>query len=139
MPQRTSVTVEGRTVHLRAWRYEVKGVSNFKVPVFFLDSDLPENSEWDRKLTHFLYGGDQHYRLCQEVILGIGGIRILRALGYDCIERFHMNEGHSSLLTLELLEEEVRKAGRKRIHHEDIEKVREKCVFTPHTPVPAGQ
>jgi len=138
MPHRTSVTVEGRIVHLRAWRYEVKGVSGFKVPIFFLDSDLPENSEWDRTLTHFLYGGDQHYRLCQEVIIGIGGVRILRALGYDRIERFHMNEGHSSLLTLELLDEEAKKAGRKWIHHEDIEKVREKCVFTTHTPVPAG-
>jgi len=138
MPQRTSITVEGRTVHLRAWRYEVKGVSDFKVPVFFLDSDLPENSKRDRTLTHFLYGGDRHYRLCQEVIIGIGGIRILRALGYDRIERFHMNEGHSSLLTLELLDEEIKKTGRKWIHHEDIEKVREKCVFTTHTPVPAG-
>jgi len=72
------------------------------------------------------------------VIIGIGGVRILRALGYDRIERFHMNEGHSSLLTLELLDEEARKAGRNWIHHEDIEKVREKCVFTTHTPVPAG-
>jgi len=130
--------IEGRTVQLRSWKYEVKGIGGFKVPVYFLDADLPENSEWDRTLTHFLYGGDSHYRLCQEVILGIGGVRMLRVLGYDCIERFHMNEGHSSLLTLELLEEEAKKAGRKRIHHEDIEKVREKCVFTTHTPVPAG-
>jgi starch phosphorylase len=134
MPQRTSVTVEGRTVHLRAWRYEVKGVSDFKVPVFFLDSDLPENSEWDRTLTHFLYGGDQHYRLCQEVIIGIGGVRILRALGYDRIERFHMNEGHSSLLTLELLDEEAKKAGRKWIHHEDIEKS-ERNASSPPIPL----
>jgi starch phosphorylase len=62
MLPKTSVTIEGRTVHLRAWRYEVKGISGFKVPVYFLDVDLPENSEWDRTLTHFLYGGDQHYR-----------------------------------------------------------------------------
>jgi len=138
MLPRASVTIEGRTVHLRAWRYETRGISGFNVPVYFLDTDLPENSEWDRTLTHYLYGGDQHYRLCQEVILGIGGVRMLRALGYDKIERFHMNEGHSSLLTLELLDEEAKKAGRKRIHHEDVEKVREKCVFTTHTPVPAG-
>ena len=72
----------------------------------------PENSEWDRTLTDYLYGGDPHYRLCQEVVLGIGGVRMLRALGYDAISRFHMNEGHASLLTLELLEEEARKAGR---------------------------
>jgi len=138
MLPRAAVTIEGRTVHLRAWRYEVQGVSGNKVPVYFLDADLPENSEWDRTLTHHLYGGDQHYRFCQEVILGIGGVRMLRALGYDHIGRFHMNEGHSSLLTLELLKEEAKKAGRKQIRHEDIEKVREKCVFTTHTPVPAG-
>lgn len=138
MIPRTSVTIEGRAVHLRAWRYEVQGVSGYNVPVYFLDTDLPENSEWDRTLTHFLYGGDQHYRLCQEVILGIGGIRILRSLGYDRIERFHMNEGHSSLLVLELLDEETRRAGRQSINQEDIEVVREKCVFTTHTPVPAG-
>jgi starch phosphorylase len=138
MPQRTSVTLEGRTVQLRSWRYEVSGIGGFKVPVYFLDTDLPENSEWDRTLTHFLYGGDQYYRLCQEVILGIGGVRMLRALGYKNIERFHMNEGHASLLTLELLDEETKKAGRKSITQEDIEAVRAKCVFTTHTPVPAG-
>ncbi len=138
MLPRSSVTIEGRTVHLQAWRYEVKGISDFNVPVYFLDSDLPENSEWDRTLTHFLYGGDQHYRLCQEVILGMGGVRMLRALGYDRIERFHMNEGHASLLTLELLDEEARKVGRESISQDDIEAVREKCVFTTHTPVPAG-
>ncbi|MBU1208509.1 MAG: alpha-glucan family phosphorylase [Proteobacteria bacterium] len=138
MPQRTWVTVEGRTVHLRSWKYEVKGTGTFTVPVYFLDADLPENSEWDRTLTHSLYGGDEHFRLCQEVILGIGGVRMLRALGYDKIERFHMNEGHSSLLTLELLDEGARQGSRELIIHEDIETVREKCVFTTHTPVPAG-
>ena len=138
MLPRASVKIEGRIIHLRAWRYEVKGVSNFEVPVYFLDTDLPENSEWDRRLTDFLYGGDPYYRLCQEVILGIGGVRILRALGFDRIERYHMNEGHSGLLTVELLDEEAKKGGRESITHEDIERVREKCVFTTHTPVPAG-
>lgn len=138
MPQRASVTIEGRGIHLRSWKYEVKGIAGFNVPVYFLDADLPENSEWDRTLTHFLYGGDQHYRLCQELILGIGGVRMLRALGYDQIERFHMNEGHASLLTLELLDEETKKAGRKSITRDDIESVRKKCIFTTHTPVPAG-
>ena len=138
MLPKASVTIEGRTVHLRAWRQEVKGAGGFKVPVYFLDADLQENAEWDRTLTHYLYGGDQHYRLCQEVILGIGGVRMLRALGYDRIERFHMNEGHSSLLTVELLDEEAKLAGRESITHKDIESVREKCVFTTHTPVPAG-
>jgi starch phosphorylase len=139
LPQRTSVTIEGRTVFLRAWKYAIAGPGDFSVPVFFLDTDLPENSEWDRKLTHYLYGGDLHYRLCQEIILGIGGVRMLRALGHQAIERYHMNEGHSSLLALELLDEEAARAGRQTPIREDIEAVRQKCVFTTHTPVPAGQ
>jgi starch phosphorylase len=138
MPARVSVIIEGREVHLRAWKYEVVGVGGFSVPVYFLDSDLPENSAWDQKLTHFLYAGDAHYRLCQEVTLGIGGVRMLAALGYENIQRFHLNEGHSSLLGLELLDQEAEKAGRKSITPEDIEAVRKKCVFTTHTPVPAG-
>ena len=138
MPDRATVTLEGRAVHLRSWRYEVRGEGGFRVPVYFLDADLPANSEWDKTLTHFLYCGDQHYRLCQEVILGIGGVRMLRALGYNDIERFHMNEGHASLLVLELLDEEARKAARASINHDDVEAVRQKCVFTTHTPVPAG-
>ncbi len=135
---RVSVVIEGRTVVLRAWRNEVVGVSGATVPVYFLDADLPENSEWDRGLTGTLYGGDSHYRLCQEVILGIGGVRMLRALGYRQIERFHMNEGHASLLTIELLDEHARAAQRNTITVEDVEAVHEHCVFTTHTPVPAG-
>lgn len=138
MPAKTSVSIEGRTVQLRTWRYEVEGAGGFRVPVYLLDSDLPENSAWDRTLTDFLYGGDSHYRLCQEVILGIGGVRMLTSLGYENIQRFHMNEGHASLLGLELLEEEARKHGRECINGDDIEAVRRKCVFTTHTPVPAG-
>ncbi len=139
MPQRVEVGIEGRTVRLRAWKYEVKAAGNgFVVPVYFLDSDLPENSDWDRQLTDYLYGGDDHYRLCQEVLLGIGGVRMLRALGYTNIARFHMNEGHSALLTLELLRESAQAAGRSEVTPEDIEHVRRQCVFTTHTPVNAG-
>jgi starch phosphorylase len=138
MPERTAVTVEGRTVHLRTWQYVVHGVGGFTVPVYFLDADLPDNAAWDRTLTNVLYGGDAHYRLCQEVLLGIGGVRMLRALGYTAIDRFHMNEGHASLLTLELLEEQARRAGRPAFTHDDVEVVRQHCVFTTHTPVPAG-
>ncbi len=137
MPARASVLIEGREVLLRAWRYQVEGVSRFQVPVYFLDSDLPENSMFDRTLTDCLYGGDSRYRLCQEVILGIGGVRMLKALAYN-IRRFHLNEGHASLLGLELLRREAKKHGRESISRDDIEAVREKCVFTTHTPVPAG-
>ena len=135
---RTSVTIEGRRVELICWRYAVKGVRGFEVPVYFLDADVEGNAESDRNLTGTLYGGDAYYRLCQEVILGIGGVRILRELGYQDLARYHMNEGHAALLSLELLGEEAEKEGRTQIVGEDIEKVRNKCVFTTHTPVPAG-
>ena len=137
-PPRVTVKLEGRPVQIRAWKYEVKGVSEATVPVYLLDCDLPENTEWDRKLTDYLYGGDSWYRLCQETVLGIGGVRMLRALGYNNLTRFHMNEGHASLLTVELLYERARKAQRKLIDSEDIEAVRKECIFTTHTPVPAG-
>jgi len=137
-PARASVSIENRRVELRCWRYSAKGVRGFEVPIYFLDADLPSNADADRNLTGALYGGDSYYRLCQEVVLGIGGVRILRALGYNDLTRYHMNEGHAALLALQLLEDEATKAGRESIRSEDIEKVRSKCVFTTHTPVPAG-
>jgi starch phosphorylase len=135
---RVTVPLENRRIELRAWRYAVKGVRGFEVPVYFLDADLPSNADADRNLTGSLYGGDAYYRLCQEVLLGVGGVRMLRALDYTELTRYHMNEGHAALLSLELLGEEAEKAGRTSIRGEDIEKVRGKCVFTTHTPVPAG-
>jgi starch phosphorylase len=138
LPERVAVTIEGRTITIRAWKYETPGFTGFVVPVYFLDVDLPENSESDRTLTHYLYGGDLYYRLCQEIILGIGGVRMLRALGYKNVKRFHMNEGHSSLLTLELMDEYLKEQSLDSISGEAIDYVRKKCVFTTHTPVPAG-
>jgi starch phosphorylase len=135
---RVTVPLENRRVELRAWRYDVKGVHGFVVPVYFLDAALESNAEQDRALTGQLYGGDAYYRLCQEVLLGVGGVRMLRALGYTDLTRYHMNEGHAAMLTLELLGEEAEKSGRTSIRGEDIEKVRSKCIFTTHTPVPAG-
>jgi len=135
---RVSMPLENRRVELRCWRYSAMGVRGFEVPIYFLDADLPSNTEADRNLTGTLYGGDSYYRLQQEVLLGIGGVRMLHALGYTELTRYHMNEGHAALLTLELLSEEAEKAGRTSIRGEDIYKVRDKCVFTTHTPVPAG-
>ena len=135
---RASVPLENRSVELRCWRYAAKGGRGFEVPVYFLDADLPSNTEWDRNLTGQLYGGDSYYRLCQEVLLGVGGVRMLRALGHTELTRYHMNEGHAALLSLELLGAEAANAGRTSIRGEDIEKVRSMCVFTTHTPVPAG-
>jgi glycogen phosphorylase len=138
MPQRVSVKIEGRTVVLRAWKYEVKGAGGGLIPVFFLDADLEGNGQVDRTLTDYLYGGDTYYRLCQEVILGIGGVRMLRALGYSQISRYHMNEGHSSLLVLELLAEQAKMLGDAVISEKHVEAVKSLCVFTTHTPVLAG-
>jgi len=135
---RASVMIAGRTVHLRAWQYDVTGSKGGIVPVYLLDTDLPENAEWDRRITDQLYGGDTWNRLCQEIVLGIGGVRMLRAIGHHGLTRFHMNEGHASLLAMELLDEQALEAGRERFNHDDVEAVRKKCVFTTHTPVPAG-
>lgn len=138
VPERVFVSIEGRNVQVGAWKLEVAGISGFKIPVFLLDSDLPENSAWDRALTDHLYGGDAYYRLCQEMILGIGGLRMLRALGHNELKRYHMNEGHASLLGLELLDERARSAGRADFNADDLAAVRKQCVFTTHTPVAAG-
>lgn len=132
------VELDDRHVTVRAWRYDIRGVSGHVVPVYLLDTDLEGNSDYDRTLTDQLYGGDNYYRLCQEAILGIGGIRMLRALGHTDIRRYHMNEGHSSLLVLELMAEQVRKEGVAKASAKHIEQVRQQCVFTTHTPVAAG-
>ncbi len=138
LDSRVSVILEGREVYLRAWQYQVKGQEGHIVPVYFLDSDLPENSQYDRELCHYLYGGDERYRICQEWLLGAGGVKMLRALGYSSIKTFHMNEGHAAFLTLQLLEEELRKSGRHTPSADEVDAVRAKCIFTTHTPVPAG-
>ena len=92
--------VEGRSVQLRSWRYLVSGLSGSKVPVIFLDANLLGNSDYDKSLTDYLYGGDARYRLCQEAILGIGGMRMLNALGFKELQRYHMNEGHAESTNL---------------------------------------
>lgn len=132
------LSLEGKRAIVGAWQYDVVGNDGFVVPVYFLDTDLPENGEEHRRLTGRLYGGDDRYRLCQEAVLGIGGVRILRALKHSAIEQFHLNEGHAALLTLELLREQRDAASREEITQDDINAVRKCCVFTTHTPVPAG-
>jgi starch phosphorylase len=133
-----SIVIEGRKVVVRAWRYSVQGLAGYVVPVYLLDTALPENSPFDQTLTDQLYGGDDHYRLCQEAVLGIGGIEILNALGYKHVVTYHMNEGHASLLTLALLEAHLAGRPSKDVTAEDFDFLRRKCVFTTHTPIPAG-
>jgi starch phosphorylase len=138
MEARVAVSIEGRRLAVSAWRYLIHGVNGHIVPLYFLDTGLEENSEWDRTLTHQLYGGDEHYRLCQEFLLGVAGIAMLRSLGHADIETYHMNEGHSALLVLPLIEEEVAKRERRFPTGEDLTAIRRHCVFTTHTPIPAG-
>ncbi|GMV49449.1 MAG: Glycogen phosphorylase [Nitrospirae bacterium] len=139
LDQRVSVEIEGRRVQIRAWRYLVKGMSGYALPVYLLDTDLPENSPFDRSITDSLYGGDAYYRLCQELVLGFGGFAMLRALGYGTIFRYHLNEGHAALLVPALLEDALASRPHNgEVPPDMIEKVREQCIFTTHTPVPAG-
>ena len=135
-----TVEVEGREVKVRAWKYRVVGVSGHEVPVFLLDTDIPENAEADRGITNTLYGGDNVYRLRQEIVLGIGGAEMLKALGYGAQGRllFHINEGHAALLTLALMERQLGSRGSWDLNDGDIDAVRRQCIFTTHTPVPAG-
>ena len=128
MPERIEVAIDGRQVKIQAWKYAQIGVTGHELPIFFLDTNLPENTPFDREITSQLYGGDLYQRLVQEIVLGIGGIKMLDALGYQDLETYHMNEGHAAFLTLELLP---------RYNWQDAE-VRKHCIFTTHTPVPAG-
>jgi starch phosphorylase len=127
MPVEVNIKINGRTVKVRSWMYEYQSLTGGLVPILFLDTDVQGNAPEDRQITDFLYGGDESYRLKQEIILGIGGIRMLNALDFN-LRKYHMNEGHSSLLTLELM----KKNGM------DPDKVRNVCIFTTHTPVEAA-
>jgi starch phosphorylase len=131
---RVEVRIGGRPVRIAAWRHDVAGADGGLVPVLLLDTDLEDNHPGDRDLTRYLYGGDSRFRLSQEVVLGVGGARMLEALGFRGLRRFHMNEGHAALLALELLRRRHAEVG----GDLDFEWVRSRCVFTTHTPVPAG-
>lgn len=135
LPARVSVAIAGARVQVQAWRYDVRGHGGFTVPLLLLDTDLPENPPEHRSLSASLYAGDDRHRLAQEIVLGVGGLRMLRALDYTGLARYHMNEGHSSLLALELLRE---RAQGDPARGWDFRSVRGRCVFTTHTPVPAG-
>lgn len=134
---RINVSIEDRVVAVRAWRYELVGRSGHSVPIYLLDTDLEGNSGWDRGLTDHLYGGDTNYRLQQEIVLGMGGVRMANALGLH-VNVYHMNEGHAALLTLGLLESQLGGGPLGAYTSADVQVVRNKCVFTTHTPVPAG-
>ena len=132
-----TVFIEGRPVAIRAWRYDMAGVTGHMIPIYLLDTDLEQNDPRDRGLTDHLYGGDGDYRLRQEMVLGIGGARVLEALCYRP-QVYHMNEGHAALLTIALLERKLRGRSLEQATDKDLKAVCQHCVFTTHTPVPAG-
>lgn len=133
LPAMIAVPMDGRNVWIRPWLHVQVGTTGYRIPILFLDTDLEENHPSDRTLTHSLYGGDPEYRLKQELILGVGGIRLLRALGF-VIDTYHLNEGHAAFLAVELLHR-----LRLPVSGEcDTAQVRKLCIFTTHTPVEAA-
>jgi len=139
LPVKVTVQIEGRDVTIQAWVYLVISPTGGKIPIFFLDTDVPENTPEDRGITDYLYGGDHTYRIKQEVVLGMGGVRMLHALEFH-IKKYHMNEGHASFLALDLLlrfKRDIESVWDERSVW-DLARVRDLCVFTTHTPVEAG-
>lgn len=135
LPELAQIEVNGKNVMVRAWQRLVTGHSGARVPVYFLDTDFEPNAAEDREISQQLYSGGRSHRLRQEAVLGLGGLAILDALGYDP-GVFHMNEGHCALLTIGLLEKAA-EAGSPSLEAA-VASVSERCVFTTHTPVPAG-
>lgn len=132
--KRVVVSLGKDKVVLRMWRYEVVGATGESIPVYLLDSNLPENKASLRSLTDRLYTSDKAQRLRQEIILGRGGVKALSVLGYKKINKYHLNEGHGSLAALELfLNSKNRSLAGK------IKEARARCVFTVHTPLPSAQ
>lgn len=129
-PVLVEVAMRGRSVRAQVWQAAIG-----RVPLFLLDTNVSENEETDRFVTGHLYGGDRETRMVQEKMLGIGGVRLLRRLGIEP-SVFHLNEGHSAFLTLELTREVIE---REHLNFADAAgRVRNRCVFTTHTPVAAG-
>jgi len=127
LKETVSVEIEDRKVKLAIWEKKIKSQKGHFVKIYFLSSNIPDNPHWDRELTKNLYPLDKYTRLGQEIILGIGGVRVLKKLGYN-VKYYHMNEGHSAFICLELLNQ----------YSGDLKKVKSLCTFTTHTPIAAG-
>ncbi|MHA1241707.1 MAG: alpha-glucan family phosphorylase, partial [Promethearchaeota archaeon] len=123
------IKIEDKEVLVSAWLYKVIGQSGHILPIYLLTTDIEGNEDWMKKMTGSLYDSTSRWnRIVQEMILGIGGVKLLNSLGYNNIETYHLNEGHGSFSIVELYN----------MLNGDLDKVRDKVVFTTHTPVPAG-
>lgn len=124
-----TIEIQGKETKISAWLYKVIGQSGHIIPIYLLTTDVEGNEDWQRKLTAALYDSTSRWhRIVQEMILGVGGVRLLKSLGYNNIKVYHINEGHGAFSTLELLREA----------NGNIEDVKQQVAFTTHTPVPAG-
>lgn len=128
LPHRTTINLAGSKCEIGCWRYDIVGLGGSNVPVYLLDTNLPENPVWIRNITKNLYATNLDIRLCQELILGIGGIRMLEELGQKSVDTFHLNEGHCSFVPLGLMHE----------YNFSAQTAKSKCVFVTHTPVAEG-
>ena len=129
IPHPITMKIENKDIKISAWQYNVIGQSGHVLPIYLLTTDIEGNEDWMKNMTGSLYDSTSRWnRIVQEMILGIGGVKLLKSLGYNNIETYHLNEGHGSFAMVELYN----------ILNGDIEKVKEKVVFTTHTPVPAG-
>jgi len=140
LAQKVVVSISGRNVIVRGWLKRIEGITGFEIPVIYLDTDLPENCEYDRSITKRLYGGDIALRITQEIVLGIAGYKLIAEIGYTGIQKFHLNEGHGSFLILEMLNNTKIHTHKQRPIEEryDFKSLKSKVVFTTHTPVEAG-
>jgi glycogen phosphorylase len=128
LTDKITLNIHNEEVQIGVWRYDIVGLEGHVVPVFLLDAHFPQNSQWSRQITRNLYADRGDLRIAQEIVLGIGGVKMLRKLGYSTIRTFHLNEGHCAFVPLALLEENEYKD----------EPVRKLCTFTTHTPIPEG-
>ena len=128
LPNVIELDIQDKKFRIGAWVYRMKGETGFEIPILLLDTNIEGNEEWQKNFTHILYDATPFQRVVQELILGMGGVKMLAELGYPNIQTFHMNEGHAAFLVFELLKR----------YKGDLEEVKKRCMFTTHTPVPAG-
>lgn len=127
LPNIVEITIAGEAVKVGCWRYDIVGLTGFTVPVYLLDTNLPANPHWARGITDNLYaGGDT--RICQEIVLAFGGLKMLTSLGISNLSTYHLNEGHCAFVPLALMPD----------HNYQDSEVKKLCVFTSHTPIPEG-
>ncbi|MHA1648499.1 MAG: alpha-glucan family phosphorylase, partial [Promethearchaeota archaeon] len=128
MPNIIELDIQEKKFKVGAWMYTIKGLTGGTIPVILLDSNIEGNEHWQKNFTHILYDATPFQRAVQEMILGMGGIKMLKSLGFTNIQTHHMNEGHAAFGVFELLKK----------YKGNIEEVKKRCIFTTHTPVPAG-